>query len=83
MLVNWAMISALVGVALLLFTVSGHIYLYGKLVGKVDEHDNRITGHDAHFDRIQLKLERHDDVLNHHGERLSVMESQLHTRVRG
>lgn len=71
------MISALVGIALVFITVCGQVFLYGKLVGKVAQHTDQLAGHEMRFEKLDVKFERHDDLLNHHGARISVVESKL------
>ena len=51
-------------------------YVYGKLTGKVGEHDRRHDSHDVRFKELGSEQERQWETLGRHGERISAVEAR-------
>lgn len=52
-------------------------YVYGKLTGKVAEHDRRHASHDTRFDQLTGEQERQWESIGRQGERISAVEARV------
>lgn len=52
-------------------------FVYGKLTGKVAEHDQRHSSHDARFAELGLEQNRQWESIGRHGEKISAIEARV------
>lgn len=50
-------------------------FVYGKLTGKVAEHDQRHNSHDARFAELGAEQNRQWETIGRHGEKISAIEA--------
>lgn len=58
-------------------------FVYGKLTGKVNEHDRRHDSHDTRFEELGKEEDRQWDMIGKHGEHISAHEARLNSLDRG
>lgn len=64
--------TAIVGIVLQLVIGA---FIYGKLTGKVAEHDRRHSSHDQRFGELSKEQTSQWESIGRHGERLSKVET--------
>lgn len=52
-------------------------FVYGKLTGKVAEHDRRHDSHDTRFAELGEEQNRQWSTIGEHGERISAVEARV------
>jgi hypothetical protein len=52
-------------------------YVYGKLTGKVSEHDRRHDAHVAKFLALDDEQGRQWEIIGRHGEKISAIEARV------
>lgn len=58
-------------------------YVYGKLTGKVSEHDRRLSSGDTRFKELGAEQDRIWKSIGDHGERISAIEADVRGLQRG
>lgn len=58
-------------------------YVYGKLTGKVTEHDKRLDSNSERFKELGEEQGRQWSAIGEHGERISAIEADVRGLQRG
>ena len=69
-----AVAGFIVGLAIHLISAA---YVYGKMNGKVAEHDRRHSSHDVRFQELGLEQDRQWETMGHQAERISAVEARV------
>lgn len=58
-MINWPEVGVLVGIATMLITIMGFVFISGRLTERLDEHSTRLDAHDDVLGAHAAKLNEH------------------------